>query len=298
MSGTDFPLNGHSHVRIVVVSGLSGSGKSTAIRALEDIGFFCIDNLPIVLMPKLVELFPGTPAEIEQIAVVADAREGAFLNEFEKMLARIRAQGSRVDVVFLDCADEVLVRRYNETRRRHPLAPHGSLQDGIVQERSLLSRLRQLADHVFDTSGLNPHQLRQLIKEHFTRAQDGSRMNLALVSFGFRHGIPEEADLVFDVRFLPNPYFVAELREKNGTDPEVHRYVTANEDAQALLDSIAQFLLRFRPLYDREGKSYLSVCIGCTGGKHRSVAIVEELGRRLQSSQGPLAIRHRDMNRP
>jgi UPF0042 nucleotide-binding protein len=288
---------GHQPVRVVVLSGLSGSGKSTAIHALEDIGFFCIDNLPIVLMPKLVELFPRTPGEIEQIALVIDAREGRFLDEFQEKIDGIRAEGSRVEMVFLECTDAVLIRRYNETRRRHPLAPEGTVEEGIQRERVLLDALRKAADQVIDTSGMNPHQLRQIIQDHFTQIQPGHEMNLALVSFGFKYGVPAQADLVFDVRFLPNPYFVSNLKHLDGKDPAVASFVFGNREAEMFIEHVTNYITAFRPLYDREGKSYLTVGIGCTGGRHRSVSIVEELGRRLKGDTGPLVIRHRDVNR-
>lgn len=284
-------------VRVVVLSGLSGSGKSTAMHALEDIGFFCIDNLPIVLMPKLVELFPRSPDEIEQIALVIDAREGRFLSGFQEKIDEIRNEGSRVEMMYLECADAILIRRYNETRRRHPLAPDGTVEEGIQRERVLLDTLRQAADQVIDTSDLNPHQLRQIIQDHFTRIQPGHEMNLALVSFGFKHGIPAQADLVFDVRFLPNPYFVSHLKHLDGKDQAVASFVFGNREAEMFIEHITGFITTFRPMYDREGKSYLTVGIGCTGGRHRSVAIVEELGRRLQGDTGSLVIRHRDVNR-
>jgi UPF0042 nucleotide-binding protein len=284
-------------IRVVVISGLSGSGKSTAIRALEDIGFFCIDNLPVVLLPKLVELFPSSGDEIEQIALVVDARESRFLDQFQENIDRIRTEGGRVEVMFLECSDKILIRRYNETRRRHPLSPGGSVEEGIQIERRLLQSLRQSADQVFDTSDLNPHQLRQMVQEHYTRIQPGHEMNLVLLSFGFKHGIPAQADLVFDARFLPNPYFVADLRDKDGTDPKVASYVIGDENARMFLERILGFVTDFRPLYDREGKSYLTVGVGCTGGRHRSVALVEEIHRRLDPSAGPVVVRHRDMGR-
>jgi UPF0042 nucleotide-binding protein len=288
---------GRHPIRVVVISGFSGSGKSTAIRALEDIGFFCIDNLPVVLLPKLIELFPDSGGEIEQIALVVDAREFRFLDQFQENIDRIRAEGSRVEMLFLECSDKILIRRYNETRRRHPLAPAGSVEEGIRRERELLQSLERAADQVFDTADLNPHQLRQMVQEHFSRVQPGHEMNLVLVSFGFKHGIPAQADLVFDARCLPNPYFVADLRDKSGTDPQVASYVLNDENAKMFMQRLVGFIDDFRPLYDREGKSYLTVGIGCTGGRHRSVAIVEEIRRRLDSSGGPVLVRHRDMDR-
>jgi UPF0042 nucleotide-binding protein len=284
-------------IRVVVITGLSGSGKSTAIRALEDIGFFCIDNLPVVLLPKLMELFPSKPDEIEQIALVVDAREARFLAGTREAIERIRADGGRVQILFLECSDAVLQRRYSETRRRHPLSPSGSVEEGIGLERQLLQGLREVADWVIDSSEMTVHQLRELIQQHFERSDQGLCMNLALVSFGFKHGIPPMSDLVFDVRFLPNPYFVPELRDKTGIEPPVRDYVLQNPAAQELLSQVENFVETFRPLYDREGKSYLTVAVGCTGGRHRSVTIAEELGRRLRRGQVPVVVRHRDLER-
>ncbi len=281
--------------RVVIISGLSGSGKSTAIHALEDIGFFCIDNLPVVLLPKLVELFPRAPGEIEQIALVVDAREARFLDGFEENVERIRAVGSRVELLFLDCSDAVLLRRYSETRRRHPMAADETVEQGIARERQLLATLRKAADRVIDTSEMNLHQLRELIQQHFTQVKPGGEMNVNLLSFGFKYGIPSHADLVFDVRFLPNPYFIPHLRQLTGLDPAVRSYVVQNPEAEQLLRYIMEYLQTFRPLYDREGKSYLTVGIGCTGGRHRSVAIAEELGMRLAGT-GTLLVNHRDLD--
>ncbi|MBN2495329.1 MAG: RNase adapter RapZ [Deltaproteobacteria bacterium] len=284
-------------IRVVVLSGLSGSGKSTAVHALEDIGFFCIDNLPVVLLPKVVELFPSQAGEIEQIALVVDARESRFLPEFQENIDRIRAGAGRVEVLFLDCADRVLIRRYSETRRRHPLSPEGSIEEGIRNERQLLARLRERADRVIDTTDLTPHQLRELVQQRYTLCRPGTGMNLALVSFGFKHGIPPQVDLVFDVRFLPNPYFSAELRDLDGRHKEVRDFVLGNSYASLFLEHVMCFLTTFRPLYDLEGKSYLTVGIGCTGGRHRSVAIAEELGQRLRANELPVIIQHRDSER-
>ena len=284
-------------IRVVIVSGLSGSGKSTAIRALEDIGFFCIDNLPVVLLPKVIELFPRKTEEIEQIALVVDAREGRFLPECQQTLERVRSEGGRVEVIFLDCSDSVLQRRYSETRRRHPLSPDGSVEEGILAERKALETLRQGADRIIDTSHLNPHQLRQMVQDHFSHVHPGHEMNVAMVSFGFKHGLPPLVDLVFDVRFLPNPYFVPELREKVGTDEPVADFVLENKEAGMLIDRVVDFVETFRPFYDREGKSYLTVGIGCTGGRHRSVAIAEAVGLRLNSGGVPVVVRHRDLER-
>ena len=289
-------VQAHTAPRVVVLSGLSGSGKSTAIRALEDVGFFCIDNLPVVLLDKLIELFPSSPEEIEQIALVVDARESRFLEQFKGTIERIRAAGSRLEVLFLDCADRVLIRRYSETRRRHPQAQNGSIQEGIELERQLLAEMRNAAARVIDTTDLTPHQLRQIVQEHFTRATLDEAMSLAVVSFGFKYGIPPQADLVFDVRFLPNPYFVPTLRDRSGLDAEVRSYVFQNPESALLLEHVKNYVTTFRPMYDREGKSYLTVGIGCTGGRHRSVAIVEALVSDLEQAGVSAVIKHRDVD--
>ena len=287
----------HQPVRVVVISGLSGSGKSTAIGALEDIGFFCIDNLPIVLLPKLIELFPRSSGEIEQIALVVDAREARFLDGCQHNIERIREDGGRVEVMYLDCSDKVLIRRYSETRRRHPLSPEGTIEEGIERERKILKTLCENADQVIDTSEFTPHRLRRYVREHFMRVQPGHEMTMVLMSFGFKYGIPSQADLVFDVRFLPNPYFVEDLRAETGLNQKVAQHALSSPEGEDLLQVVVGYLQKFRPHYDREGKSYLTVGIGCTGGRQRSVAMVEEMSTRLGVEQGPLIVRHRDLNR-
>jgi UPF0042 nucleotide-binding protein len=283
-------------VRVVIISGLSGSGKSTAIRALEDIGFFCIDNLPVVMLPKLIELFPSQPEEIEQIALVIDARESRFLDDFELTLARVREGGGRVDVIFLDCSESVLQQRYSETRRRHPLSKNGSVEEGIRNERHHLLVLRKAANRIIDTSGLNPHQLRKAVQQYFSQTKS-NQLNLAILSFGFKHGVPPLIDLVFDVRFLPNPYFVPELRDRVGTDQSIRDFVLQSSESGLLIEHVMDYLDTFRPYYDREGKSYLTLGIGCTGGRHRSVVIAEQLGKQLIGQNVPVDVRHRDIER-
>ena len=226
-----------------------------------------------------------------------DARESRFLDDVQAVLARVREEGGRVEVLFLDCDDKVLQRRYSETRRRHPLSLSGSVVDGIAAERGLLGCLRVEADRVIDTTGLNPHQLRQIVQDHFSQVTSDQQMGLAVMSFGFKHGIPPLCDLVFDVRFLPNPYFVPELRERLGTEAAVSDFVMASPEAGQLIDHVLDFLRTFRPHYDREGKSYLTVGIGCTGGRHRSVAIAEAIGQLLTSDGAQVVVRHRDAER-
>ena len=293
------PKRGADTHRIVVVTGLSGAGKSTATKALEDLGFFCIDNLPVMLLPKLLELVShGTSDEVQRLAIVVDAREGRFLDSTPAALEEVRREGHQLEVVFFDCADDALMRRFSETRRRHPLSPEGSVQEGIALERGMLTQLRALADQIVDTTRMNVHELRDVITAKFGGPGQDDKLNLTLLSFGFRNGIPPASDLVFDVRFLPNPYFVEGLKPHPGTDPRVAAWVLERMQTQeflARLESLLQFLI---PQYRAEGKSYLTVSIGCTGGRHRSVALAEELGRRLTEKQrANVKITHRDLTK-
>ncbi len=283
--------------QVVILTGVSGSGKSTALRALEDAGFYCVDNLPIVFLEKLLELSGHTAGEVSRIALVVDAREGRFLSEAPRIIQEVRQKGSDVEVFFLDASDEALVRRYSETRRRHPLAGEGgTVHDGIEAERRALADLKAIADEVVDTSTLNVHELKRLVMRRFSGAE-GSRLGVTLVSFGFRYGIPSHADMVLDVRFLPNPYFVPDLRPFPGTDPRVAEYVLSQPDARAFLDRLADLCGFLLPRYRSEGKSYLTLAVGCTGGKHRSVAIAAALAARLEQAGQPVRLWHRDLEK-
>jgi UPF0042 nucleotide-binding protein len=295
----NLPKRGADTHRIVVVTGLSGAGKSTATKALEDLGFFCIDNLPAMLLPKLLELVShGTSDEVQRLAIVVDAREGRFLDSTPAALEEVRREGHQLEVVFLDCADDALIRRFSETRRRHPLSPDGSVQEGIAEERRMLAQLRALADQIVDTTRMNVHELRDAITARFGGPSEDDKLNVTLLSFGFRNGIPPASDLVFDVRFLPNPYFIEGLKPHPGTDHRVSAWVLERMQTQeflARLESLLQFLI---PQYRAEGKSYLTVSIGCTGGRHRSVALAEELGRRLtEKHRANVKVTHRDVTK-
>jgi UPF0042 nucleotide-binding protein len=286
-----------SQPQLVILTGVSGSGKSTALRALEDQGFYCVDNLPIVLLDKLLELSAHTAGEVSRIAAVVDARDTRFLGEAPRIIGELRQRGADLTVLFLDCADETLVRRYSETRRRHPLAGEGgSVPDGIAAERRALEGLRSAADEVVDSTTLNVHDLKRLVGRRFTTGET-ARLGVTVVSFGFRYGLPANADLVLDVRFLPNPYFEPALRSHNGTEPEVRDYVLGQPDAEAFLGRLTDFGAFLLPRYRAEGKSYLTIAIGCTGGKHRSVAIAGELARRLEAEGQSVRLWHRDVEK-
>ena len=281
-------------MRIVVVTGVSGAGKSTALKALEDAGFYCVDNLPLPLLPKFVELLSHS-GEAAQAALVVDAREGDFLNGYHEAFEALRTQGHDVEVLFLDASDDILVRRFSETRRRHPLSGD-DLREGIGREREILRGLREEAHAVVDTGNLNVHQLKGVIQERYRRRADGDALAVTLISFGYKHGLPAEADLVLDVRFLPNPYFVESLSAATGEEPQVAAFVLDNADAREFLDKTLGLISFVLPRAEREGKAYLTVAVGCTGGRHRSVAVVQELAKGMPRRH-PLTVRHRDLGR-
>ncbi len=281
----------------LIITGLSGSGKSTVMRALEDAGFHCIDNLPPVLMPRFLELCTASSAEITKIAMVMDVRERPFLKEYPEIFRELKAQGQDLTILFLESTDEILVRRYNETRRQHPLAERGTVLEGIRKERELLSGLRMLADEIIDTSSLSIHQLRNLITQLFQPAGDARRMNIILTSFGYKYGVPADADLVFDVRFLPNPFFVSELRNLSGNESPVYDYVMNNEVARRFREKFFDLIAFLTPLYEQEGKSYLTICVGCTGGMHRAVSVINSLQSFLAGKGYQVRVIHRDLGK-
>jgi UPF0042 nucleotide-binding protein len=284
--------------RFVVLTGLSGAGKSQAIRALEDLGYFCVDNLPITLIPTLAELSRRAGSDIPKVAIVVDVREGAFLSRFPKALRSLRAmRGLSPALIFLEAKDETLVRRFSETRRPHPLAHDRPVVDGIREERERLAPIRELADEIIDTSDLTVHELREVFVALSRGRAPRGRMLITLTSFGFKHGVPAEADLLFDVRCLPNPHFVPQLRAKTGRDRVVVQFMEAHEETGAFLAKLTEFLRFAIPHYVAEGKSYLTVAIGCTGGRHRSVMIADALRRTLADVDGiRLRVRHRDID--
>ena len=284
-------------LHVALVSGLSGSGKSTAINALEDLGFYCIDNLPAALIPRFIELCERSE-EMTRAALGVDSRGREFLDALPRALEEVRGLGHRVEVVFLDASDAALVRRFSETRRPHPLAADGDVTRAIQQEREDLAWLRGSADRILDTSSYNGHELRAAVKALFADEEDHShRLQVQLVSFGFKYGLPENADLVWDVRFLPNPFYVEDLRAKTGREKPVQDYVLAHEAAGRFLEIAGEYLHFSLPHYEHEGKSYLTVAIGCTGGHHRSVVLVESLGKALEDADAEVTVRHRDIER-
>ncbi|MEW5848528.1 MAG: RNase adapter RapZ [Myxococcota bacterium] len=281
-------------MRVVVVSGLAGAGKSTAARALEDMGFFCVDNLPAALMGTLVNLAESS-GQVSQVALVVDAREGKFLEPFPESFQRLKATVPDATLLYLEARDEVLLRRYSETRRRHPLAPEGgSVAEGIARERAILAPIKDLADQVIDTSPYSVHELKALVMERFGSPAQKT-LAITLLSFGFKNGLPPELDLCADVRFLPNPFFVDELRAGTGLDAPVSRYVLDRPAAGEFLDRYTDLLKFLLPAYATEGKRYLTIGVGCTGGQHRSVAITAELARRLEAAGFNVRVRHREL---
>ena len=285
-------------IRFVIITGLSGAGKSYAIKCLEDLGYFCVDNLPTTLIPTFAELCANSSRGIQAIALGVDVREGEYLVNMVETIEELRSRGHRVDVLFLEASDETLVRRYHETRRRHPLAGEGNVLDGIRAERKALAHLREIANRVIDTTSLTVHQLKdQMVHSYGPQAAKGGGLTVSLVSFGFKHGVPYDADLVFDVRFLPNPHFVDRLRALDGRDPAVEEFVMSFSESRELLSRLEGLLKFLLPLYEREGKAYLTVAIGCTGGRHRSVMLVEALRSFLTGLGLSPIVRHRDLDR-
>jgi UPF0042 nucleotide-binding protein len=284
-------------LRVVIITGLSGSGKSTALRALEDIGFFCVDNLPVVLLPKFLEIQSDPGKEITRVAMVMDLREKGLLAKYPRIFTRLREKGYRIEILFFDASDEAIIHRFSETRRSHPLAPRGALTDGIAQEREKLASLKRMADKVIDTTSCNVHQLKDVVQHHFLGAAAGKRLVIHVTSFGYRYGLPADADIVLDVRFLPNPHFVEDLRPLNGHDPRVRDYVLESEGGRKFIGKLVDLMAFLIPLYEKEGKSRINIALGCTGGHHRSVVMTNHLGAYFEGKGYFVNIAHRDIGK-
>ncbi len=284
--------------RLVVITGLSGSGKTAAANCFEDLGYFCVDNLPVELIPPFCELIQRGGEQVRYAALVIDARERTYLDQFPATLGELRSGDTPVHVVFFECSDDVLKRRFSETRRPHPLSRDvPTLELAIATEREALAQLRDRADRIIDTSDFTAHQLRSFLQSSYGLSVRAEGPNLNVMSFGFKYGVPAEADLIFDVRFLPNPYFVEGLRPLSGLDAEVREYLNNHPITGEFAARLQDFLAYLIPLYAAEGKSYLTIAIGCTGGKHRSVAMAERMRGFLESRELPAESSHRDLGR-
>lgn len=282
--------------RVVIVTGMSGAGKSTVLRALEDLGFFCIDNLPVVLLPSFLKNRCLDDPQSDRVALVMDLRQPSFLDKYQKIVRHLRKKGYHIEIIFIDAGDDVLLHRYSETRRTHPLSLKGSILESIAVERAKLSALKAMADKVIDSTALNVHQLKATVHRLFLAGQTHSKvLFIHLVSFGFRWGVPVDADMIMDVRFLPNPYFVEKLKLLDGNDPRVRDYILSTPDAALFREKITDLLIYLLPLYEREGKTRFTIAFGCTGGKHRSVAMVNAIWANLTPLDFPLHTSHRDI---
>lgn len=285
-------------MRFVILTGMSGAGKSTALKIMEDIGYFCVDNLPIALIEKFAELADMQDAELQKVAVGVDIRSGQFLGELQDILSDLNKNGKKFDILYLDSSDEVLVKRYKETRRTHPLAGSERVDRGIREERKRLEFLKNQADYIVDTSNMLTRELKAELEKIFVQNQDYKNLFITIVSFGFKYGIPTDSDLVFDVRFLPNPYYVEGLRAKTGNDSEIQKYVMQFPEAEQFLDKLEDMIKFLIPNYITEGKTQLVIAIGCTGGKHRSVTLANGLYERLKSQKEyGLKMEHRDIHK-
>lgn len=283
-------------MRFVIVTGMSGGGKSTALRMLEDAGFYCVDNLPVPLIEKFVELIAMPGSEVTKVALGLDVRVDQPFEDAQRVLEKLRENGYSFEILFMEASDKVLLKRYKETRRMHPLTPDGRVEDGIAKERKILEDILRKSDYVLDTSKLLTRELKEEIERIFVQNKEYNSLMVTILSFGFKHGIPADADLVFDVRFLPNPFYIEELKYKTGNDKEVQDYVMGFEEAETFIGKLTDMLAFLIPNYVKEGKYQLVVAVGCTGGKHRSVTLANKLYDRLKDkgSYG-LKIAHRDI---
>jgi UPF0042 nucleotide-binding protein len=283
---------------IIIITGLSGSGKSTAMAALEDAGFYCVDNMPVALLPKFLQLPVESNTEIAGFALVMDLREKGFLSKYSKIFESLKRKEYNFEIFFLEAQEDVLVQRYSATRRQHPLSQGKSLLEGIRTERKQLENLRAVSDKIIDTSNYNVHELKSKISEIARKSKQIGAMRIQIVSFGFKYGIPLDADLIIDVRFLINPYFVAELKQLDGEDPKIKDFILSHDDTRIFLNKYMDLLDYLIPMYEKEGKAYLTVAIGCTGGRHRSVTIARTIFDHIRKTRNQTEITHRDINQP
>ncbi|WP_130807695.1 RNase adapter RapZ [Senegalia massiliensis] len=281
-------------MEFVIVTGLSGAGKSQAIKVMEDLGFYCMDNLPPSLLPKFAELCYQTVNHVKKVALVVDIRGGEFFDDLFDNLSKLKDYGYNYKIMFLDAEDDVLIKRYKEHRRPHPLSPNGQITIGIEKERKILENIRTKSDYLIDTTNLSIKNLQEKIKKIFMEGEKKDNFNISVISFGFKHGIPLDSDLVFDVRFLPNPHYIDELRDFTGNNKDVRNYVMNYSQSKEFLKKLIDMTTFLIPYYAKEGKSQLVIAIGCTGGKHRSVTIANELYRYLKNNNYKTIINHRD----
>mgnify|MGYP003255129047 FL=1 len=284
-------------MRFVIVTGMSGAGKSSALKMLEDVGYFCVDNLPTRLLCRFAELTLDKTANISNVALGIDIRSGASIDEFLEELKKVNEMGVKFEILFLNASNRILIKRYKETRRNHPLARNGRIEDGIEKEREAVDILKKHADYVIDTSQLLTRELKAEIDRIFVREEEYANFNVAVVSFGFKFGIPADVDLVFDVRFLPNPYYDLSLRPLTGNDRPIQEFVMKHEESRVFLEKLEDMLKFLIPNYIKEGKYNLVIGIGCTGGKHRSVTITNALAEKLKQLPYPVKVEHRDITR-
>ncbi len=284
-------------LRLVIISGLSGSGKTHALKCFEDLGFFCMDNLPPLLLPVFADLCGQSNREIQKVAVGIDIRERGFLRDYMKVAEQMEKRGYRYELVFFEAEDPVLIRRFSETRRPHPLAGDGPIQKGIELEKEQLKDLRKGADRIINTSGYTIHELKAALTQFYLDPGESRRPRISLISFGYKYGIPYETDLVFDVRFLQNPHFVSELRPLSGLEPPVVEYVFKSPEADQFVKQIKDMIHFLTPLFEREGRRYFTISLGCTGGRHRSVAVTGRLRELLKTDGYEIRVTHRDVDR-
>jgi UPF0042 nucleotide-binding protein len=283
------------NLNMIIITGLSGSGKSTAIDALEDAGYFCVDNMPVVLLPKFLELRSSSVSEVQKLAFGMDLREKEFVKEYQTIFNKLREEGFRLEVIFLEASEDVLLKRYSQTRRQHPAREGRNLLESIRAETEQLKGLKEFAGKIIDTSSLTVHELKDVMIRHAERGVKTERMRITVLSFGFKYGVPLETDLLIDVRFIPNPHFIPEFKNLDGKDEKVKEFVKKWPETIGFFQKYFQLLEYLIPLYEKEGKSYLTISVGCTGGRHRSVSIAEEISTHLKKFNRQVSLSHRDI---